>query len=95
MSMTAAECVKMIEKQIDFALLGFCAEVEELSDDLKESDSLQESYDTVIQIRAAVDAMEDMFEQLADVTAEAKMISEMEANAKEYELEDMEEETEK
>lgn len=86
MSMTAAECVKMIEKQIDFALLGFCAEVEELSDDLKESSSLQESYDTVIQIRAAVDAMEDMFEQLADVTAEAKMMSEMEENAKEYEL---------
>lgn len=86
MSMTSAECVKMIEKQIEFAVLGFCAEVEGLLDDLKESGSLQESYDTVIQIRAAVDAMEDMFEQLADVTEEAKMMSEMEANAKEYEF---------
>lgn len=79
MSMTAAECVKMIEKQIDFALLGFCAEVEELSDDLKESDSLQESYDTVIQIRAAVDAMEGMFEQLADAKAGTRMLEELES----------------
>lgn len=86
MSMTSEECIKMIEKQVAFALLGFCAEVEELAEDLKESDSLLESYDTVRHIRAAVDAMEDMFEQLEDVKADARMVAEMEANTKEYEL---------
>ena len=93
MSMTYTECIKMIEKQVEFALLGFVAEIEDLAEDLKEGDSLAEDFDTVRQIRAAVDAMEDMFEQLEDAIAEAKLMSELDANEKKYELDDMEEET--
>lgn len=88
MSMSAEECIKMIEKQVEFALLGFVAEIEELAEDLKESDSLAESAETLVQIKNAVDAMEDMFEQLEDVRAEAEMITEMEKRAISLELGD-------
>ena len=88
MSMSAEECIKMIEKQVEFALLGFVAEIEELAEDLKESDSLAESAETLVQIKNAVDAMEDMFGQLEDVRAEAEMITEMEKRAISLELGD-------
>ena len=86
--MSAEECIKMIEKQVEFALLGFVAEIEELAEDLKESDSLAESAETLVQIKNAVDAMEDMFEQLEDVRAEAEMITEMEKRTISLELGD-------
>lgn len=88
MSMSAEECIKMIEKQVEFALLGFVAEIEELAEDLNESDSLAESAETLVQIKNAVDAMEDMFEQLEDVRVEAEMITEMEKRAISLELGD-------
>lgn len=81
MPKTMKECIRTVEKQIEFAIGGFASEIEDCCGELESSASIDKYKETLERIRIAVDAMEDLYEQLEDMREEEKMMAQMESEA--------------
>ena len=77
MPKTTEECIRTVEKQIEIALGGYEAVVSICSSDLvRNSITEEEIREMLREIGAATEALEDLYEQLDDMRAEALMMKE-------------------
>ena len=77
MAKTMEECIRTVEKQIELALGGYEAVVSICSSDLvRNSITEEEIREMLREIGAATEALEDLYEQLDDMRAEALMMKE-------------------
>ena len=73
------ECIRLVEKQIEFAIYGFALELEDCRAKLESQASIDKQKETLERIRIAVDAMEDLYDQLEDMREEEKLMEQIKA----------------
>ena len=77
MPKTTKECIQTVEKQLGLAFGGFEAELSVCGEEICRNIPFEEKRDMVIRIREAAEAIEDLYEQLDDMRAEARMMEEV------------------
>ena len=78
MPKTMEECIRLVEKQIELALCGYESVVSICASDLAANSTTEEDVRTMMRnIGAATEALGDLYDQLDDMRAEARMMAEV------------------
>ena len=78
MPKTMEECIRTLEKQIEFALGGYEAVVSLCTSDLSVSKCTEEEIRQMLKdVKEATEAIEDLYEQLDDMREAAGMLAEV------------------